>query len=451
MQKLGGGSGQSPSQLSSSLSLQAEPASVKTFVARAVELLASAREDGGFSGTLRYYDLRLLLQRLGCVWDLERLDDCWYDMVRGRPASVVEDMPWAAQCIYEHLRGDRVEFPARTPSTQLCGDVRALTSQRDEPDDLAAEADVSQPDPLHTRSSQLQVPMPTHDPEKQPEKSQEAVPSRQQQGLSAKKRHPTITRETRFASPTLSSVRRDRPTSVPARRKQAGEASPRRRRTSPLNAATAEVFRRLIEDADRRRRRASPPTPTLTLPVAETRGGMVTPAKAQTGPADRLPSATRISRHPSQTGQNWNKPTKSYVAKLAPEPASVDCLEAAAPTPYVERREPLGPSTYVPSGYVEAVARLRRFAASRNHLKFVDSLRATTPVSAATGAAVERAPILRLPVSDSVEGRTCTVDVRLAAPVRSHRLMVPQDVPYDDPSRVLIKNFLSGCRVRSGG
>ncbi|ESL06599.1 hypothetical protein TRSC58_05724 [Trypanosoma rangeli SC58] len=451
MQKLGVGSGQSLSQLSSSLSLQAEPASGKTFVARAVELLASAREDGGFSGTLRYYDLRLLLQRLGCAWDQERLDDCWYDMVRGRPASVVEDMPWVAQCIYEHLRGVRVEFPTRTPSTHLCDDVRALTSQRDEPDRLAAAAGISQPDPLHTRSSQLQVSKPTHDPEKQPEPSQEAVPSRRQRGRLEKKRHPTITREACFASPTLSSVRRAPPTSVPAQRKQAGEASPRRRRTSSLKATTGEVFRRLIEDADRRRSRASSPSPTLTLPVAETRGGMVTPANAQTGPADRLPSATRISRHSSPTAQNWNKPTKSYAAKLAPEPAFVDRLEAAAPTPYVERRDPLGPSTYVPSGYVEAVARLRRFAASRNHRQFVDSLRATTPVSAATGAAVERAPILRLPVSGSVEGRTCTVDVRLAAPVRSHRLMVPQDVPYDDPSRVLIQNFLRGCRVRSGG
>ncbi|RNF22391.1 hypothetical protein TcG_02330 [Trypanosoma cruzi] len=443
--------GRSPPSPSSSASLQTEPASMRLVPAQVVELISEAREKGGFAGALRYCDLGPLLQRLGCAWDMERLDDCWYDMVRGRPTSFVDDLPWAAQCLHEHLRGDSVVIPKPAPRRHLHGGKDTLTPQQHETDGLARapcdstsearEPQPPQPQELKQQSGQEKESRPA---------PQAAISSGRPRDLLAGKSHAATPRNVRFASPTLSSLRRSRSNSLPQRRNNALERSPKRGRSLSPKTTTGGVFRRLIEDAERRRKRASPP-PTSNLETRTTTGGegggTVVLTKASMKIEDGVSLTKPISRHMSLTDQNWNKPTKSYTAKLGPEPASVDRLEAAAPTPHVERQEPTGPSAYVPAGYVEAVARLRRFAASRNHFQFVDSLRSKTPVSTSKGILLERAPILRLPVSDPIEGNSA-VDVRLATPARSHCLLVPRDVPYDDPSRVLIQDLLRGTRVR---
>ncbi|EKF30534.1 hypothetical protein MOQ_005650 [Trypanosoma cruzi marinkellei] len=445
--------GRSSPSLASSVSLQTEPASMRLFPTQMVELISEAREKGGFAGALRYCDLGPLLQRLGCAWDMERLDDCWYDMVRGRPASVVDDMPWAAQCLYEHLRGDPVVFPKPAQHSHVHGGGKdTLTPQQHETEGSARAACDSTSEACQTRPPQPQELKQQSGREKESQPAPQAtIPSRRPRDLLSGKSHAATPRNVRFASPTLSSLRRSRSNSLPQQRKNTVERSPKRGRSISPKTTTGGVFHRLIEDAERRRNRASSP-PTSNLETGTTNGGegggAVVLNKASMRAEDGVPLTKQTSRHMPFAAQSWNKPTKSYTAKLGPELASVDRLEAAAPTPHVERQEPAGPSAYVPPGYVEAVARLRRFAASRNHFQFVDSLRARTPVSTSMGILLERAPILRLPVSDPVEGNSA-VDVRLATPARSHRLMVPQDVPYDDPSRVLIQDLLRGTRARS--
>ncbi|KEG11262.1 hypothetical protein DQ04_02801030 [Trypanosoma grayi] len=416
--------GLSPSSLSSSGTLFDEAAaSDKTSVSRLIDVLAAPRDAGGFGGTLRYCDVGLLLQQIECKWDTDRLDDCWYDMVKGFPVTVVDDMPWAAQCIHEHLHGEAVQFVLRSPAAPTRDDPHVSPQRAQDIDRMTTEPHVS-------RSSSRNAPPPPPPPPPPKQQSPPPPPSDHPAG-NGRSRTPG---NARFASPTLSSMRRIRSVAAPSRRRSPGIASPRRGRSPP--PTSDDVFNRLIEDAKDRRRRATTPTPAATTPIYNS----TTAAK---GASDHSSSPRQSLRRASPTAPQFNRPTKSYEAKLAPEPELLDRIEAAAPTPHVERRAPLGPSSYVPPGYVEAVARLRGFAASRNHYQFVDSLRAESPAP----VVAERSPILRLPLPDSGDGKR-VVDVRLASPVRSRHHVIPRDVPYDDPSRVLIQDVLCGKRFR---
>lgn len=109
---------------------------------------------------------------------------------------------------------------------------------------------------------------------------------------------------------------------------------------------------------------------------------------------------------------HYNKPTESYFAKLTAPGTPPDAICASPETPRVTYHPAPGPSSDVPAGYVEGVARLRSYIASRYaHATFASSLRGS---SSADVAHLVEAPILRLPVT--VRGVTDAVDVRLASP-----------------------------------
>ncbi|KAH9598377.1 hypothetical protein LSM04_004742 [Trypanosoma melophagium] len=455
------GKGRSPCSLSSSDSLRAGEGSFsKDSILQLMEILSTPRESGGFGSSLRYCDVGLLLKQLGCTWSTERIDDCWYDMVHGRPDGVVNDMEWAAQCIYNYMQGKWIELaPQRLNSAMMfedCGGsttVLSLTPER-VVSVLSPESRPDIPDvPLSssssstsTTSSKATTSLLHRKPIRQREEKDQQNVARDAAAIDG---HSVDSEKPRYASPTLSSIQRTRSVSALSRQNKgkrvvtstsAVNLSPRKRRLSPPQSS--EVFQRLIEDAKNRKNRASTTT-TTSPPEANT-----TPLYTKTNieRLDRPSSSKLIPRRPSPNTCRWIKPTKSYEAKLIPEPPLMDRLEAAVATPLVERQEPRGPSAFVPPGYVEAVARLRRFAASREHHQaFVDSLRRTSPT---TPSVAVQSPILRLPMQDDVGKKKIVVDVRLATSPRSRHLLFPRDIPFDDPSRVVIQNVLRETRMR---
>ncbi|KAH8604001.1 hypothetical protein ERJ75_001768800 [Trypanosoma vivax] len=425
-------------------------------------ILSAPCSAGGFGGSLRYSDVRQVLNGLGCQWNLDRIDDCWYDIVRGCPTPVVEDVAWAAQCLYNHLQSECVEIDTnKFLQLRLAGYSSAKPVTKDRREDGRINALLPPPAPRTHAVVDMTVPelltSPPRDEDRLMERgaSQTELPDSNvfgavEHGQSSTRGRYGSMSVGRFASPTLSSAQRSLFGQNESTRAKGTLSSPNKRRSSspphPPELNSGDVFSRLMDDAKNRRDRS------LSSSSAEgARGsGSVSPQR-QASP--RVPSPLR---------GHWEQPTRSSLAKHSAESSPPDRLDYAAATPPVKRRAPHGPSSFVPTGYVEAVARLRKYAAIRAQRRsFAETLRTELTVSPRESEAevvvTNDAPILRLPVKlgagaggkengDGQKGRT-VIDVRLVTPQRSRCANMLRGVPYDDPSRVLIQNVLRERRL----
>ncbi|CBH09166.1 hypothetical protein, conserved [Trypanosoma brucei gambiense DAL972] len=429
------------------------PLGDRTLIMALDGMLHASRKDGGFEGVLRYDDLRQLLARLGLTWETDRIDDCWYDIVRGHAAPVADDMSWVRHCVCEHLYGEC----AGISTTELLSEQRTL-SPRDEFCNLAELNAISAwRTPAKEKRDRTQAVAPSKftlraktvvkggagsegmSPKREAQPQRQRSPPRSATSPQLLFDEAVCSRGISprqgicFTSPTMSSMRRGRATAVMSRHRSGLSTDSFPRRRSPSPSSHGDVFHRLTEDAHSRRNRQL----AVAAAAVEAQSAPQTGGTVSTSPAR--------SRRPSPGGRGmWERPTKSYQAKFSGEPPPFDPLESQPATPPVTRHKPPGPSSFVPTGYVEAVARLRKYASSRPHYQdFMSSLR-SEPV---TSHVVDDTPILRLPVRGGARqfsGKV--VDVRLATPTRSRSNDVLRDVPYDDPSRVIYQNMLRGRR-----
>nr|CCC89431.1 conserved hypothetical protein [Trypanosoma congolense IL3000] len=409
-----------------------------SLIAALDEMLHAPRRDGGFEGVLRYDDLRQILMRLNCTWDTDRIDDCWYDIVRGRATPITDDMSWARCCICEHFNG---EYTAPTTIEHLR--EQHIPSPRS---DSCSHSSVEPTSPCRTsprnKNGGIELTASSY-----PVRAKTVVKGTGSAGLTSQDQHilqrtspptsprcdsgvedPGQRRSPRYATPTMSGARK-KFADQPVMRQSPSSASKdgTRRRKGSLSTPN-DVFRRLVEDASSRRCRQLASAAEVAIE-----------ADRITANSGSIPNSPVRSCRQSPVRHAWDMPTKSYRAKHSSEPPAFDRLEAIPATPKVTRHKPPGPSSFVPPGYVEAVARLRKFAASRSHYRdFVSSLRIDPP----TSPPCTDAPILRLPLQGGRHDSGRAVDIRLAKFARTQPQSVLQGVPYDDPSRVIYQNVL---------
>lgn len=348
-----------------------------------VDLLTRPRARGGYGGRLTYTDFSTLATSLG--WSSEDMDDCWYDILMGEPTAEARDMRRAADCICSYC----LAAPLPLLETYAAGSTSDAASPSE------AEATVpsplqppTPPTPAAAQSTSCVILSPPSPPRsaKRPAKVSRPPPG-------------TLPR---YAVETASSERR-RLSSGAAQTPQ----RPRRSAESPARAADAPtVFFRLYENGmelHRKRNTATPPADAAA--VAE----CTFQPKIAPYPLKDSEGAERQTR--------FNKPTRSSFAKLMADDAcrSAHAIAHTPETPRVSYHPAPGPSTSVPAGYVEGVARLRRYVASR--YERADAQRDLRETPRTDVHRLVEAPILRLPVT--VEGVSDAVDVRLA-PAQQH-------------------------------
>lgn len=356
---------------------------------RLLALLTRPRADGGYGGRLTYAEFTTLAASLG--WNTEDMDDCWYDIVMGEPCAAAVDMARVAECVCSYCLASPLPILERV-SARATADAAATPPAPPRPSlDRNTTVDLSPFTPPHAAPTT-------------PHSARSATPAQKASRPTARRtRHATAAAFPRYAADTASSEQR---------RTSLAVAQPPPPPPAPASSAAGShapgraVFHRLYETGMAQHCRR-----------AETR-----PAD---GDAEECTFQPHITPYTPSTGDAWgtryNKSTRSYVAKLTGGDQAADTALRAPETPRVAYHPAPGPSSDVPAGYVEGVARLRRYIASRHaNADFASTLRGT-----ACDHEVARlidAPILRLPVT--VDGVTDVVDVRLA----SHRCRSPAPI-----------------------
>jgi hypothetical protein len=423
-----------------------------------MDLLTRPRSRGGYGSRLNYSEFSTLAQSLG--WSSEDMDDCWYDIMMGEPSAEAVDMVRVAECVCSYclasplpllekynVKGGTAESSSSLSSSPLspteehheCRDAVDATPPRQSASRAACSDN-------HNTTVLLSPPSPKP-PTVTAATPGAPPPSAMQTERAGKKAKPSSTLASprraatafpRYAVETVSSERkRSTATTASPPPLRRPPASPRRSPPPSTNA----IFFRLYENGVelQRKRRAAQPAAAAAQEAAEVAACTFRP-RIQ-------PYPLKKAREGNGGVELYKKPTQSYFAKLTSDDRGSDPIAQAAETPRVAYHPAPGPSSSVPAGYVEGVARLRRYVASRyQHAALKNSLR--DPARNDVCRLVD-APILRLPVT--VAGVADTVDVRLAS-VHSrspHRQqpspLLPQQLPresYADVTEPPTTNFI---------
>ncbi|CAJ1024405.1 hypothetical protein, conserved [Leishmania shawi] len=367
---------------------------------RLIDLLTRPRAHGGYGGRLSYAGFATLAASLG--WNQEDIDDCWYDIVMGEPCAEAVDMARVAECVCSYC------LASPLPMLERCTTVESIPAEpATPPRQVSLSTDrnttvlLSPPTPP-SRMAEA-VALATLEKDKKERARTETKPPNLQ--TLSQRRRSLLNAFPRYAVETVSSEHRKTCVSPchqshKVQSERAATHSPRRASAAPATPRTSgasgsTVFLRLYEKGMEQHQKR-----TSARPADET-------AAECTFQPHITPYTTKA---PDTRDVQYNRPTKSYFAKLTAQEAQQDLLHATPETPRVTYHPAPGPSSSVPTGYVEGVARLRSYIASRyTRRSFEGSLRASTSTDVAR---LMEAPILRLPIT--VGGVMDSVDVRLA-------------------------------------
>ncbi|KAG5484924.1 hypothetical protein LSCM4_07697 [Leishmania orientalis] len=373
---------------------------------RLLDLLTRPPERGGYGGRLNYAGFATLAASLG--WNQEDMDDCWYDIVMGEPCAEAVDMTRVAECVCSYCLASPLPILERHTNAQLIAAEPATPSRpKHSSKEPSTTVLLSPPTPPPCVVEALAPIIPEVGKAERARAAAPSPPLASPPLASPPRRRIDANAFPRYAVKTVSSEQKK--TRVqPRHQSHRGQGGPRAahspRRASPAPAAPRvsrhagdTVFFRLYEEGmEQQRRRAS------VKPVEEA-------TTECTFQPHITPHATKV---PDTKSVQYNRPTLSYFAKLTGQETRQDAEGGAPETPRVTYHPAPGPSSSVPTGYVEGVARLRGYIASRYaHASFEKSLRGKPLTDVAS---LVEAPILRLPVT--VGGVTDSVDVRLASP-----------------------------------
>ncbi|KAG5509902.1 hypothetical protein JKF63_07547 [Porcisia hertigi] len=368
---------------------------------RLIDLLTRPRALGGYDGRLNYAGFVALAVSLG--WNQEDMDDCWYDIVMGEPCAETVDMARVVECVCSYCLASPLPILERKTVLQSVAAHPASPRNPEPPfTDQNLTSPLSPPTPPSHVVRSIEDFMPEEVKRQHtrtgPSSSYQASPQRTRGVSSAYRRYAvgTVSSEHKKTCSSLclqsNSAQRGRAVSNSPRRAPSASSTPR-----PSNDSGNTVFLRLYQKGMEQHRMRTCTTPTDNAIAECTFRPHVTPYPRKTLDAKSF---------------QYNKPTESFFAKLTARERRQDAFSDAPETPRVTYHPAPGPSSTVPVGYVEGVARLRSYIASRYaHTGFEGSLRGN---SSANLAHLVEAPILRLPVT--VNGVTNSVDVRLASP-----------------------------------
>ncbi|KAG5484535.1 hypothetical protein LSCM1_07911 [Leishmania martiniquensis] len=368
---------------------------------RLLDLLTRPPERGGYGGRLNYAGFVNLAASLG--WNQEDMDDCWYDIVMGEPCAETVDMARVAECVCSYCLASPLPILERhITAPPVAAELATPPRRRHSSNEQNTTVLLSPPTPT-PREAEAFAPIA---PEKSKSEEVKTAPT-SPRITSPPRRRADMNAFPRYAVETLSSEQKKavvtprrhshraqgRPSAArPPRHASPAPATPR----TPAHADNTVFFRLYEEGMEQHRKRSS------AKPVDE--------AIAECTFQPHITPYTTKAPHANCV--QYNRPTRSYFAKLTGQEAQQDAEGSAPETPRVTYHPAPGPSPSVPPGYVEGVARLRSYIASRYaRASFESSLRGN---SAANIASLVEAPILRLPVT--LSGVTDSVDVRLASP-----------------------------------
>ncbi|EPY27131.1 hypothetical protein AGDE_10919 [Angomonas deanei] len=340
-----------------------------------VRLLQTPRPEGGYGGHLHYGEFAVLCTYLG--FTTEQVEDCWYDTLMGQPLREVTDMERVAHYILCYCFSGNLTLPL--PSAALLSEDHAgeelqkLLWQSGQETVLSSPSEVAvEPAPIVEQSTHL-----VESPRKATEK-----PKAKSAVRKAPSTHSTNSAPRYAASTACHDRRTDQTPSVKPTPKRSPSANP-------------EVYNRLYQHAKEyqekkkvaREKPAEEPIPS---------------------PKKTRASSKRRASSPSQV--TYNKPTKAFYTKLiAQGDTQYDAIAEYPETPRVDYQPAPGPSTYIPPGYIEDVARRRRDAARRlEERNYQNSLRG--PDFSRELECVRQNAILRLPLSTN---RRESVDIQL--------------------------------------
>lgn len=357
---------------------------------RLTELLVRPREDGGYGCRLNYSEFKALARSLG--WNSEDIDDCWYDILMGHPSAEATDMQRVADAICSYCLASPLPLLEQYSAKQTERTEKSMRGNCMKPHQHHHS------DRGHHLSADPNPPVTPATPISAPPSSKELPASA---APKAKRRSSSFDYH-RYAIDTASSEQRRRISSSSCRRSQS-EMKQLSIRSSTPNSSSARRTARADGDVFSRLYASG-------MELHRKKEQLRCTAKEEVYPF--APSITPYtSSNPDRPQQRYNKPTKSYRARLMGEEKDTDAVLDAPSTPRVNFHPAPGPSSAIPVGYVEGVARLRRYVASRSaQIDFAETLRRPHAVDPSANL---QGPILRLPIK--VEGVANTVDVRLAS------------------------------------
>ncbi|CBZ24698.1 conserved hypothetical protein [Leishmania mexicana MHOM/GT/2001/U1103] len=368
---------------------------------RLIDLLTRPSAQGGYGGRLNYTGFATLAASLG--WNQEDMDDCWYDIVMGEPCAEAVDMKRVAECVCSYCLASPLPILEHSTLTKSSPAEPATPPRLPHASRERSTTVLLSPPTPPSRRTETVMPMPPKTGDKKGRTTATTSPRQ----ASAQRRCTMPNVFPRYAVETMSSEQKKasvspRRRSHTAQNRQTTINSSRPTSPAPTPSQTSgpsggSVFSRLYEKGmEQHRKRIA-----------------VKPADSDVAECTFQPHITPYTPKASDTASmQYNKPTQSYFAKLTAQDSPQEAAGTSPETPRVTYQPAPGPSSDVPPGYVEGVARLRSYIASRYaRPSFESSLRGS---SSANVARLVEAPILRLPVT--VGGVTDAVDVRLASP-----------------------------------
>ncbi|EPY28054.1 hypothetical protein STCU_05324 [Strigomonas culicis] len=328
--------------------------------------LVLSRESGGYGGCVSYKEFSDMCHVTG--FTEEETEDCWYDILMGVPVAKVTDMSRFVETFVFYL------LSLDKPIEGLFSQWEKEAKKEEAPfcaAELPGPSSVSLATPCREDDSSKGI-------EKHPTSGKMRILPRTK---------PTIStcNYCRYAQNTSSSANR-----LPAQEKNTpATKKAKSTRSNP-------VFERLYNDAVRQQQE---PKTTITEKEEENTDACALPSEKtkKTSPSPR-----------SNSQSTFTRPTQSFYARVAAAEKTFDRLDDAPETPRVAYHAPPGPSSVVPNGYIECVAKLRRSAECSRRTQFKDDLRSSMykdPSVTLDG------PILRLPIS-TVDRRA--VDIKLS-------------------------------------
>lgn len=423
-------------------------------------LFNQARSDGGYGGFLRYSEFAELTKSID--WTEDVSDDCWYEIVDGVAMSTATDMGRVVEKL--HCYGAKLSYiNGGNPSSQmLLSLIQSRTRQRDamlghhhrpsspptargavgtSEQDSSANA-VNTRDTIHTTISQpgsasytcctsptlagdtalpgacAESTQTVHSPERWRGMRRDAriVAGKryvmQTAASEAKQRRGLEKKTKQTPSHGVNAVR-----SVPAH--DSACSSKEDDHTDKTKASNACL--RLYRCAQQRERartdageRARPARYIDTLRATTSAHGSDPSARPPSSPPLTQGAISCIGR------RHFCVPTESFYARLTAAPeVHYDGIDNAPATPLVPIQPAPGPSTFVPRGYVDVVARLRRSIGATKNTDFVETLRGNGSVRGKASAVhgrgndVTNAPILRIRTPRDDTTRPAYIDIRL--------------------------------------
>ncbi|CCW70247.1 unnamed protein product [Phytomonas sp. Hart1] len=414
------------SSFSSYVSISAER------IKKLVNLLTRPRENGGYGGKINYHEFSLLGHSFN--WNREMIEDCWYDVLCGVPTSEATDMQHMAEVMCDYCSPAALESSMIPPAPPHLGNPElaegppksVISSQDDGPVDgllslvppVLIHADAGVRSSLFPKTgsgnTDRRALFKQGNKEQDSNTSRFIKPMRRSSKLTPRRNRSPVSK--RYALQTASSELKLRAQGPSLEASADDGSAPRRpspRKTKqPPQTSTPQhsaVFDRLYTHGKKLQlERKAWIKPLEWMPSFRPH---ITPYRG------RCPSEEENGDAP-----HYHRVTRSYCAKLVKQPDRPhDPLDDTPTTARVDFRPPPGPSSFVPPGYIEGVARLRRGVASRQHRDFAAGLRQDLcsypcrdgPPAAATQ--YPETPILRLPLFTIEKGAKESVDVRLAS------------------------------------